>query len=256
MHLWSRADDWISNQVYWRGWAGYEPEMSPLFFRLATSARVVLDVGAHIGFYTLLAAHANPDGVVFAFEPHPRAYGRLERNVTLNALKNVRCVPEACGAVDAVAQLHSVDTEGIASGSTLNRGFMRPEWGLCSWPVNVAAVDPFVARTGIECVDLVKLDTEGTEADVLIGMLETLRQCKPAIFCEVLPDRNTEAPLMRILEERGYCYYLLTASGPTRMDRIRAHPTWFNWLFSPLASEDIEHPWQGDGSPLRAKAGR
>ena len=49
LRLWSRADDWICTQVYWRGWAGYEPETTPLFFRLASRARFTLDVGAHVG---------------------------------------------------------------------------------------------------------------------------------------------------------------------------------------------------------------
>ena len=89
LRLWSRADDWVSNQIYWRGWSGYEPETVPLFFRLATHARVTLDVGAYVGFYTLLAAHANPTGQVYAFEPLLSVYERLQWNVMLNGLTNV-----------------------------------------------------------------------------------------------------------------------------------------------------------------------
>src|SRR5262245_6348395 len=69
LSLWSRGDDWVSNQIYWRGWDGYEPETASLFFRLATRAAVTLDVGAYVGYYTLIAAHANPNGVVHVFEP-------------------------------------------------------------------------------------------------------------------------------------------------------------------------------------------
>lgn len=58
--LWSRGDDWVSNQVFWRGWRGYEAETSGLFYRLATQAATVFDIGAHVGFFTILAAHANP----------------------------------------------------------------------------------------------------------------------------------------------------------------------------------------------------
>ncbi len=47
----SRGDDWVSNQVFWRGWRAFEPEMSGLFFELARHSRATLDVGAHIGFY-------------------------------------------------------------------------------------------------------------------------------------------------------------------------------------------------------------
>jgi hypothetical protein len=46
VHLWSRGDDWVSNQVFWRRWAGYEPETSPIFFRAAQRAAATIDVGA------------------------------------------------------------------------------------------------------------------------------------------------------------------------------------------------------------------
>lgn len=65
--------------------------MSPLWFRLASRAAVVFDIGAQVGFYTLLAAHANPRGRIFSFEPHPTGYERLVRHVALNRAENVRC---------------------------------------------------------------------------------------------------------------------------------------------------------------------
>lgn len=77
LRLWSQADDWVSNQVFWRGWQGYEPETTPLFYRLARRAHVTLDVGAHVGFFSLLAGHANAAGRVFAFEPLEKAFRRF-----------------------------------------------------------------------------------------------------------------------------------------------------------------------------------
>jgi len=64
-------------------------DMNRRWFHLAARAGIVLDVGAHVGFYALLAAHANPKGRVFAFEPHPSVYGRLIRNLSLNGVENV-----------------------------------------------------------------------------------------------------------------------------------------------------------------------
>ncbi len=59
LKLWSRGDDWVCTQIYWKGLSGYEPETVPVFLRLATSARVIFDVGAYVGFYTVLAERAN-----------------------------------------------------------------------------------------------------------------------------------------------------------------------------------------------------
>src|SRR5262249_9459257 len=110
LSLWSRGDDWVSNQIYWKGWDGYEPEMAPLFFSLATRAMVTIDVGAYVGYYTLIAAHANPAGRVYAFEPLPTIHQRLLRNVALNGPENVECVASAVGEVDGEADFFHVAT--------------------------------------------------------------------------------------------------------------------------------------------------
>ena len=104
LKLWSLGDDWVSNQVFWRGLAGYEPETVSVFLRLAEEARVTVDVGAYVGFYTVLAAHANPSARIFAFEPHPVAYTRLLRNVGLNELANVECLQAAVGESTGCAE--------------------------------------------------------------------------------------------------------------------------------------------------------
>src|SRR5262245_26081809 len=59
LELFAHGDDWVTNHVFWRGWRAYEPGTIDLFYRLATRANVILDVGAHVGFMTLVAAHAN-----------------------------------------------------------------------------------------------------------------------------------------------------------------------------------------------------
>jgi len=77
----------------------------PVFLQLATSARVILDVGAYVGFYTVLAALTNPSAQVYAFEPHPNAYERLLRNVQINHLANVECRRVAVGESEGASQL-------------------------------------------------------------------------------------------------------------------------------------------------------
>src|SRR5436309_3548894 len=68
LRMWSRGDDDIAGPLFWLGWAGHEPETARIFYEAAASARVTLDIGAHLGYFALLAAHANPAGRVYAFE--------------------------------------------------------------------------------------------------------------------------------------------------------------------------------------------
>ena len=228
--LWSRGDDWVPNQVFWRGWDGYEPEMTPIFWRVATAARVTLDVGAHIGFYAILAAIANEHGSVFAFEPLPPVFERLQRNLALNALENVIALRKAAGAVDGWAPFFHVPGV-IPCSSSLSESFMSSHPLLDSIYVSVARLDTFAREHGVATVDLVKLDTETTEPDVLVGMGPLLGSSRPDIFCEVLQPAGADA-LTTILRPLGYSFYLLTDAGPQRRSQVTADQVWRNHLFT------------------------
>jgi FkbM family methyltransferase len=236
--LWSRGDDWVSNQVYWRGWQGYEPETAPLFFRLASRAAVTVDVGAHVGYYTLLAAHANPAGRVFAFEPLPAVFERLRCLVALNRLANVTCNASAVGDADGTADFYHVP-EGLPSSSSLSYEFMRPAGPLCRTPVPVLTLDRFLRENGVARLDLVKLDTETTEVQVLRGMTETLRRDRPHLVCEVLARPGVAEPLEALLGPLGYRYYHLTAAGPVPRPRVEGHLVWKNYLFTTLRPDEL-----------------
>ena len=75
-----------------------------MFFRMATRARVTLDIGAYVGFFSLLAAHANRDGKVYAFVPLTDVCNRLRENLALNELSNVHVVASAVGEVNETAE--------------------------------------------------------------------------------------------------------------------------------------------------------
>ena len=238
LRLWSRADDWVSNQVYWRGWNGYEPETVPLFFRLAARAEVTLDVGAYVGFFALVAGHANPNARVYAFEPMPLVFERLRKNVRINRLQNVQCVNCAIGASQGTAEFYSAGSE-MQCSSSLSLGFMNGSERMYSFPVEVVMLDRFVSNNQINRVDLMKIDTETTEPEVLSGMVETLGRDHPMIVCEVLMDRGVESRLEAILHPLGYRYYHLTPDGPMLKEHIKGHPEWLNYLFTTHEAREV-----------------
>lgn len=231
LRLWSLGDDWVSNRIYWHGWQGYDPETVPLFFRLAERAKVVFDIGAYVGFYTLLADHANPDAQVHAFEPLPTVYERLIRNVALNKLPNVECHPMAVGEEAGFADFYHAAAH-LPTSSSLSFEFMRSAPDLQRSTVPVVQLDQFCDEHQITRVDLMKLDTESTEPQVLRGMRTILGRDRPNIICEVLPGCDTGPALEEILGPLGYRYYLLTPDGPRHNHQIVGHAEWLNYLFS------------------------
>jgi FkbM family methyltransferase len=239
LRLWSRGDDWISNQVFWRGWAGHEPETTTVFFRLARESAVTIDVGAYVGYYALLAAHANPDGRVIALEPLPAIHARLIRHIALNQIPNVESLMVAAGAREGTATFYHQSHE-LPTSSSLSQEFMTGVADLQTSQVPIVTIDGLVRDRGISRVDLVKIDTESTEPEVLEGMRGILARDRPWIVCEVLEGRGAEERLAPLLEPHGYRFYLLTPEGLVPRSRIEGHAVWLNYLFAarPLPAFD------------------
>jgi FkbM family methyltransferase len=228
----SRGDDDIASPVFWRGWAGHEPESAQVFYELARDALVTFDIGAHVGYYALLAAHANPAGRVFAFEPLPQVHERLTANVALNNASNITCVTCALGSPAGRAEFFH-PRDGIPSSSSLSHRFMQTVVArseLVTSTVDVVEGDDFVAAKEIDRVDLIKLDTETTEPAVIRGLLGTLQRDRTPIICEVLDD-SVARDLQELLDPLQYEYFLLTDAGPQQMKGIRSDPQWRNYLF-------------------------
>jgi FkbM family methyltransferase len=241
LSFWTRGDDWVANQVYWRGWSGYEPEASSLFFRLARCSRVVIDVGAHVGFYSLLAGHANPHAQVYAFEPLPATSVRLRRNIRLNRLQNVEAIQCAIGDIDGPVDFCKPSVD-IPCSAGMSFDFYKPwadELKVTTVRVESIRIDSFVLEHSLPLVDLVKIDTETTEPRVIAGMTETIKQHHPLIVCEVLKGCGSEKALEDLLIQHGYRFYLLTPRGAVFQEHIEGHDEWLNYLFATLDPGEV-----------------
>lgn len=150
----------------------YEEGTTRLFELLVEPGMVVIDVGAHVGYYSLLAAkQVGPNGKVYAFEPEPHNYELLQRNVALNGRSNVLTFKEAISDRVGSAKLYLTKLDN-GRHSTYRHGL--PESGCIV--VDTTTVDAFLGGRGWPRVDLVKIDVEGAELDVLNGMGQTLAQ--------------------------------------------------------------------------------
>ena len=130
-----------------------------------------IDVGADVGFFSLLAARlAGPGGRVVAIEPVPASADLIKANATLNRFDNVTIVTAAAGAVNrtgAMVQAHR--------------------------PVPVLTVDGLVSHLELPPPDMVRIDVEGAEVEVLAGMSNTLWRHHPDILFEIAASDADDA---------------------------------------------------------------
>lgn len=220
-------NDVIARALFWRGLKAWESETIPVFFRLARSAQLILDIGANTGFYTLLACAANPTAQVISIEPVPRVYQKLLEHLQLNHFED-RCEVYRLAVSNFVGTAHMhVPYGDIPTSASLNpSGFRGYDGELIE--VSVTTVDAIVGKRQ---VDLVKIDVEGFEPQVLEGMQNTLKSSYPSLFIECLPDGPYQQ-VEEILSNFGYHIYALTRKGPVRVAHVIPRRMFYeNFLF-------------------------
>ena len=163
----------------------YEPETFRFFRERLKSGNVVIDIGAHIGLFSVVAARlVGLPGRVFAFEPTPHTRAVLERTVHLNGLADrVEVRGEAVARSSGTAIFFDTGDPGSNANSLVastdrHRNELR---------VETTRLDDFVSARSID-VDLLKVDAEGNELDVLRGGEKLLREQRPAIALALHPD--------------------------------------------------------------------
>lgn len=227
----SSANEGIGRALHWRGIEGYEPETTHVFYALAKSAKVVADIGANTGMFALMACAANPNARVYPFEPVAHIYDRLVENIRLNNWQE-RCIAHNAAVSDenGVAQIHIPQASGLPVAATLKADGFRAGDGYLS-EVAVRTLDDVC---GNEEIDLIKMDVEGVEEKVLLGMQNILRRSTPAIITECYPD-GPYREIENILSDYGYQFYHLKSTGPVKMPHIEPDPEekYRNYLCAP-----------------------
>jgi FkbM family methyltransferase len=159
-------DRYISHAIRTTG--SWEPLETEVFARLLAADVEFFDIGANIGWYSMLAGKKlESRGTVHAFEPVPENVCLLSRNAAVNGLNNIRINPCALGRTNGTTQIFlSPDNKGD------HRAYPSSEERQ-SIPVGMRRFDAYFDRT-LRKPLLIKMDTQGSEYDVLLGMGDIL----------------------------------------------------------------------------------
>ena len=166
----------------------YEVATTRLFEKLLLPGMTILDVGANIGYYSLVAAKlVGGQGRVYAFEPDPRNCDVLRQNIELNGYKTIEVVQCAVadkpGTIRLFLSAQGTDKNSIAptSGDVFKDSAIE---------VPTVTLDEFVRSKGRPKVDFIKMDIEGAELLAVRGMRELVRNSKNLkIVMEFNPER-------------------------------------------------------------------
>ncbi|MEZ8222135.1 methyltransferase, FkbM family [Candidatus Fervidibacteria bacterium JGI MDM2 JNZ-1-D12] len=185
--LWLRLDPRYELN-YWNG--DYEPEIQNLLAGRLRPGDVLYDIGAHIGFFSLIAARlVGKEGAVFAFEPDPENVARIEEHIQRNELNQVQVVPLAVWSASE-QRLYFQRASEFSSRSTGAIVQTPTSTGIDVIEVQTITLDEFVQNH--RPPNLVKVDVEGGESEVLKGAIWTFEIVRPLLICEVHDEANRQ----------------------------------------------------------------
>lgn len=154
----------------------YEPYETQLILRQTKKGNTVIDVGANIGYYTvLLADKVGKTGKVYAFEPDKVNFEILKKNIEANNLKNVEIINAAVGSKAGKLKLHK-SKDNLGDHKLYGDDKETEE-------VKIIKLDNFIK----EPIDLMKIDTQGWEPEVIEGAKKIISKNKPIMFLEYSP---------------------------------------------------------------------
>jgi FkbM family methyltransferase len=208
--------EYVQRNIYFLGY--YEFWETRLVQELLRPGDTFVDVGANLGWFTLLAARCvGAAGRVFAFEPSPDVYEHLRENLRLNGSHNVTAEQLALFNRGGVALLSHSRPRHSGTASLFNKDPLARE-------VEVVTLDEYRSRLQIGAIRLIKIDVEGAEMEVLLGGQRTFaeRVCE-CILIEVDEDHLhrrglRSSDLLGQLRDWGYRLFRIGVFGRREID--------------------------------------
>jgi FkbM family methyltransferase len=171
---------------------------------------IVVDVGAHIGKYTIIASKmVGPRGKVIAIEAHPANYDILKENIFLNKLSNIIPLNYAVHSRETLVKLYE---PGREEGFTIYNTIMTDRTSLNSQKyieVKANTLDSLLLENRIKEVNWIKIDVEGAEFEVLKGATNILSSSKDiSLLIEIhnvgANNKTFYEPIIHLLESKNY----------------------------------------------------
>ena len=184
----------------------YEPQETQLLKKIIKKNSTVIDIGANIGYFTLLLAKlVGPDGKVFSFEPDPNNFSILEKNVKINGYSNVILTQKAISDKTETTKLY------LCKYSNGMHRIYQSE--ICEGHVEIESskLDDFFENVKFNGnIDFIKIDTEGSEVKVIRGIKNIINMNKDVkILVEFEPGSIVQSgcspkELLTQIENHGF----------------------------------------------------
>ncbi|MEO5650314.1 MAG: FkbM family methyltransferase [Ginsengibacter sp.] len=225
----------LEYEFFWKGLYGsWEKHSIKLWVTLLKDSKVVFDIGANTGIYSLIAKTANPELEVHAFEPFDAIYKKLVRNVALNSFEihsNCKAISNYTG--DAVIYTEDRD---FAYSVTVNKNLWVKNKEPIKLNIKTITLKDYIEQNKITGINLMKIDVETHEPEVMEGFVPYLKQFKPIILIEILNDEVAKK-LNNYFDPADYIFYNIDERDGIRKTVSLSRSNSYNYLIVPREKE-------------------
>ncbi len=220
--------DFLQGEIFWHG--EYDGRTIAWLSRALAPDSTFVDVGSHVGYFLLTAAGVARKGRLVGFEPQKALLDQCRRTLDLNGIRNVELFNLALSDTNGTAEFHlsHVSNTGMS-------GLRRPpgEPGEVI-PVETATFDSLGLAIPSDKPVFVKIDVEGAELRVLKGMSAFIREMKPVILIELIPELlaaydTKVSDIHAWLSDMGYHAFRIRADGT--LEQVEGYPGSDNMIF-------------------------
>jgi len=161
----------------------YENTLIKIIKRIMKPGCIALDIGAHAGSHTLIMADKVGElGHIFAFEPNSINTKYIVENLDINNFKNVTIIQQALSNFTGNSTLYTPPSDKFLYNCSLEKNWSKEL--IVETCVKVTQLDIFIEENHIEKVDFIKIDTEGSDWNVILGAKKTIERFRPYIAFE------------------------------------------------------------------------
>lgn len=217
----------VGKSLFFSG--AFEDQEVKLLQKYIDDESVVLDVGANIGLHSLFFSNLAKNGLVIAFEPSVSTFENLLKNVRTRG--NILPLNIAAFDKNELKKFYITDDNAYSSlKDTGRKAILKIDNILC------VKIDDILLSSGLGRIDFVKIDVEGFEKNVLLGMVNIIMRYKPVIFCEIYKGENSNDDpegTIELLLGKGYDAFVLKDGKSVPYEKH--DDTFYNYLFVPKA---------------------